>query len=184
MNITKTLIILGLILITASCSSKDALKDIAGITFTNETAYSTRTNISVQIPEGWFTAEENEYNSIDLWLIKEDYSATLNFNLINFDQTTLAEIKNKKIAEAADFSKLFVRAQLGKDFTGFTDEQTFKIGSNEFYSYSYSDKEKKIIRVVVFKHKDKYYELTALPAGINNPAELHRIQNAVLSTLK
>lgn len=150
---------------------------------TDETAYSTSTNISVKIPQDWYTAEDNECNCSVLWLVKNDLSASLVFNFITIDDETRKEISGNELEEICGYNKLFVKAKLGKSFGGFFNEETFEINGKKFAAYQYEDNEKRTVRVVVFKHKEKFYELTALHKNETDPTEIYRIQNTILTTI-
>lgn len=150
---------------------------------TSQKAYSKNTNISVNIPDGWFTAEENECKCIDLWLIKNDYSQSLNFTIINADDETRKNIHTNGILKLAEYSKLFVRAKSGNLFKGFFNEENFAIGKKQFYAYQYSDESGKNIRVVLFEHNNRFYELSAISNNSTDYEKLWVIQNTVLTSL-
>lgn len=151
---------------------------------TNEVVKSKTTQLSVKIPKGWFTADDNENNYIDLWLIKDDYSATLNFVSLNLDQNTKRDISGNELASILDLSKTIKKAKYGNALKGFTNEKTFQINEKSFSSYEYLDEQKRNIRVVVFKNGENFYELSAIPIQNQNLEELYRTQNSVLSSIK
>jgi hypothetical protein len=65
---------------------------------TNERTTSRDGSFSVNIPNGWFASKENSKNVIDLWLVKNDYSATISFIKIKDRKLNLSEIvKNSLI---------------------------------------------------------------------------------------
>lgn len=151
---------------------------------TSEIANSYDSKISVRIPEGWFTAIDNECNCIDLWLIKNDYTQSLNLTLLNLDDATKSDIRKLGFKKLVDYSKIFVRVKLGNSFKGFFNEESFEISSNFFAGYQYLDKESIPVRVIVFEIRGRYYEFAAISKGIGNFERLFTIQNAVLSSLK
>ncbi len=150
---------------------------------TNEIAKSKSSQLSIKVPYGWFIAEDNENKLIDLWLVKDDYSATLNFIALNIDSLTSKEIRNDEIKSVVEFSKVFKKAKYGKTFGGVVNQETFEINKKKFSAYEYSDDAKRNIRVVVFKFGNKFYELTAIPVKTQNLQELYKIQNSVLSSI-
>lgn len=150
---------------------------------TDETAYSASTNISVKIPQDWYSAEDNECKCSVLWLVKNDLSASLIFNIITIDDETRKEISGNELEEVCSYNKLFVKAKLGKSFGGFFNEEILEINGKKFIAYQYEDNEKRSVRVVVFKHKEKFYELTALPKNETDLAELYKIQNTILTSI-
>ena len=173
-------ILLGIV---QSCSSGLSSLYDSNYTLTNETAKAKTSLLSVKVPQGWFTAEDNENKLIDLWLVKDDYSATLNFVSLNLDSLTLKEIQSDEIKSVVEFSKAFKKAKYGKALGSFVNQETFEINKKKFSAYEYSDDAKRKIRVVVFKSGNKFYELTAIPVKTQNPQELYKIQNSVLSSI-
>lgn len=152
-------------------------------TLTNELGKSRTSRLSVRIPQGWFTAEDNENKLIDLWLVKDDYSATLNFVALNVDSLTMKEIQSNEISSVVEFSKAFKKARYGKTFSGFINQETLEINKKVFSAYEYYDDSNRNIRVVVFQTDNIFYELTAIPVKIQNLRELFKIQNSVLSSI-
>ena len=150
---------------------------------TKEYAKARSAQLSVKIPQGWFTVEDNENKLIDLWLVKDDYSATLNFIALNIDSLTMKEIQSDEIKSVIEFSKIFKKAKYGKSFGGFVNQENFEINKKKFSAYEYLDEAKRNIRVAVFKSDGRFYELTAIPVKTQNLQELYKIQNSVLSSI-
>jgi len=169
-------------LIIGCSSSLSSLYD-SNFPLTSEVAKAKTSQLSVKVPQGWFTAEDNENKLIDLWLVKDDYSATLNFVALNVDSLTMKEIQSDEIKSVVEFSKAFKKAKYGKTFGGFVNQETFEINKKKFSAYEYLDDSKRNIRVVVFKSGNKFYELTAIPVKTQNPQELYKVQNSVLSSI-
>jgi len=151
---------------------------------TNETAKSQSSQLSVRIPNGWFTATDNEYNYIDLWLIKDDYSETLNFIALNLDSKSLHETGNDELSSALQASKDFKTARYGKSLKGFTDEEHFELNKKKFAAYRYTDEAGRNVRVVVFEYGSKFYEVSAIPIKTSDVTELYKVQNSVLFSIK
>lgn len=173
-------ILLGIV---QSCSSGLSSLYDSNFTLTNEIAKAKSSQLSVKIPQGWFTAEDNENKLIDLWLVKDDYSATLNFVTLNLDSLTMKEIQSDDIKSVVEFSKVFKKARYGKTFGGFVNQETFELNKKKFSAYEYLDDAKRNIRMVVFKWGNKFYELSAIPVKTQNLQELYKIQNSVLSSI-
>lgn len=182
-TIIKIFLISILLYLVYSCSSSLTSMYDSGYTLTNEIAKSKSSLLSVKVPSGWFMAEDNENKLIDLWLVKDDYSATLNFIALNIDSLTSKEIRSDEIKSVVEFSKVFKKVRYGKTFGGFVNQETFEINKKKFSAYEYSDDAKRNIRVVVFKFGNKFYELTAIPVKTKNLQELYKIQNSVLSSI-
>jgi hypothetical protein len=149
-----------------------------------EIAYSKTSNLYVNLPSGWFTAEDNEYNCTDLWIVKDDYSESIAFKKINLDDDVLKEIGGTGLDKITFYSKTFARVKLGKDFKNFYNEEFFEINGKTFAAYEYLNKNQIPVRVVLFRQYDKYYESEAISKDADIIHELFKIQNTVLSTLK
>jgi hypothetical protein len=172
-NISLSLLIL--IFVTA-CGGGDLSINHYDELLTREKAYSKTSNIYVELPKNWFTAEDNECNCTDLWLVNKDYSSSITFKKINIEDSSLMKGEPEKIAE---YSKMFVRAKSGNIY----NEENFDINDKKFSAYMYLNESRQEVRVVVFKHHDKYYECEAVTKNAKAKDDLVRIQNAVLSTL-
>lgn len=166
-----------------SCST--ALKSLYKFDYplTPLKAYSKNTNISVSIPDDWFTAEDNECKCIDLWLIKNDLSQSLNFTVINPDEKTVNKIRENGLSKLAEYNRIFIRVRLGNSFKGFLNEENFELGNRQFHAYQYLDDAGRRVRVVLFGHNNRYYELTAISKDSDNYEQLWVIQNSVLTSL-
>lgn len=149
-----------------------------------EMAYSKTSNLYVNLPSGWFTAEDNECNCTDLWIVKGNYSQSITFKKINLDEAVQKEIGENGLDKIAFYSKTFARVKLGKDFKNFYNEEVFEMNGKTFTAYDYLNKNQIPVRVVVFRQYDKYYESEAVSKDGKSAGELFKIQNAVLSTLK
>lgn len=149
----------------------------------NERAYSTLSNISVKIPDGWYQIEDNEYGTISLWLVKNDLSASLTFNVINVDEAALKENPEDILTRVSEYNKIFVKAKLGGSFTGFSDEEEFELNGKNFVSYRYANSENQHVRVIVFRYKEKFYELVAV-SGNQFSKVVFEIQNSILTSLE
>lgn len=166
------------------CSSSVTTTNDFDYPLTNEIAESKTTRLSVKIPQGWFTATDNECNCIDLWLIKDDYSETLNFVSLNLDTKSRREPGSDGLSAALQASKDFKIAKYGKSLKGFTDEKHFDLNKKQFAAYQYIDDAERNIRVVVFEYGSKFYEVSAISLKTKNLSELYKIQNSVLSSIK
>ncbi|MEW6195744.1 MAG: hypothetical protein AB1521_11375 [Bacteroidota bacterium] len=150
----------------------------------NERAYSTLSNISVKIPDGWYQIEDNEYGTISLWLVKNDLSSSLTFNLINVDDNALDGEPGDALEKVSWYNQAFVKVKYGKNFTGFQNQENFELNGKKFIAYQYFTVEKKNVRVVVFRHKEKFYELIAVSNSGLPDSELFDVQNAILTSLE
>jgi hypothetical protein len=179
----------GLVLISflslAGCGGGNTSLYNSDYPLTNETAKSKTSKLAVQLPSGWYSADDNECNCMDLWLVKNDYSATLSFIPLNIDADAIKNEAGMSELEAVlSISKTFKKAKYGSSLKSFINEEFFTINNSQFAAYEYSDSQKRLTRVIVLKYNNKFYELTALPIKGQDAQELYKIQNSVLSSLK
>lgn len=140
-------------------------------------------NLNVQVPQGWFVAEDNENNTVDLWLVKDDYSATIKFVSLSFNDEARRSFGNEDLSRIVELNKILVKSRLGKSFNGFTNEEQFG-GSNAFSAYQYLNEKNQPIRTVVFKFGQQFYESTAFAVKPSILAEVFKAQNSVLASIK
>ena len=189
-----TNIVLVLLMVSAwACSSSRESIYKSDFPLMNEYANSTNEELSVKIPEGWLAVDENKNHSIDLWLVKEDFSATISFTPIHVDDSTYDEIKSSEsendLSLALDYSKTFRKAVLGDKFKPVLKDEYFELDNRPFAAYQFTDSNSLPARVVVFRYGRFYYEVSAnfsdkKAAGSFSSEELFRVQNSILSTLK
>ncbi len=171
-------------LLFVRCSTSVSTTNDSNYPLTNETARAQTSQLSVKIPHGWFNAIDNEFNYIDLWLVKNDYSETLNFVALNLKSKSPDELSNDKLSSALQASKDFKIAKYGKALKEFSDEERFELNKKWFVSYRYIDNLGRNVRVVVFEYGSKYYEVSAIPMKTTDLSELYKIQNLVLTSIK
>jgi len=150
---------------------------------TSESAKVKSSSLSVRIPKGWSAVDDNECKCTDLWLVKDDYTATLNFIALNVDSLTANNIRNDEIHSLIQLSKAYIKAKYGNEFMGFTNDEMFEINNNKFAAYQYIDEKMRNIRVVILKSGKRYYELSAIPVKTINLNELFNTQNTVLTSI-
>jgi hypothetical protein len=180
---SRIFFLLAIIVLTYGCGSSLSSIYDSNYPLSKETAKSKTSQLTVKIPQGWFAAEDNENNLINLWLVKADYSATLNFIALNIDSLTMKDIRGDEMNRIVKFSQAFRKAKSGKAMKEFINQEKFEINKKRFAAYEYVDDSKRTIRVVVFSSGNKYYELSAIPFKTDNPQELYKIQNSVLYSI-
>ncbi len=171
-----------------SCSSGRITKYDTEYPLSNKIAESRTTDLNVNIPEGWFEAVDNEGYNIDLWLVRDDYSATINLTSIHLDDETKNKIGSDELRSVLEYSKTFKKAKHGKHFTQLNDNVFFDINKIPCGSYEYETNEGLIRRVIVFKYNGIFFELLAAPS-VDRIAEvdideLFSVQQAVISSIK
>jgi len=175
-------------LLLISCSAGKSVSEYLPF-LTNETVQSKSAELKVKIPIGWYTALDNENNVIDIWLIKEDQSATINIMRINPDEAAVKEAGGNLLEAAVKFSRLFKRASADYLFESDGINEYTPIGSNLFGIYKYKNKSGAVVRTAVTVVNGKIYEITAVPFppkdGKPYPYEqLYKVQDAVLSSIE
>lgn len=155
---------------------------------TKNIAYSLSSTLQLHVPAGWFTSEDNECNCIDIWLIRDDFSATINLMTLETD-TIQDETPKDEIARLLTVSKEKRSAKLSDRFIQIKEDEFFVISERQYAAYEFQGDEGLPVRVVVFRYKDKYFEMSAMPASEVggrpvNPTELFEVQKAVLSSIR
>ena len=182
--IATTIIILVVVLV--SCTSSRYSTYDSDYPLTNEIAKSKSGVLNVRIPQGWYSVLENDGKGIDLWLVKEDYSASLSFMAFNINSEL--QRSGNTLASILNFSKILKEKTLIEPFKQVGEDESFRINSFNCTGYKYYSNEGLLSRVVVFSYREKYYELTAQPVKIESGAsieseELFSIQNSVIASL-
>ncbi|MFH1197220.1 MAG: hypothetical protein V1720_16095 [bacterium] len=155
-------------------------------TLTNEIITAKSSGLTMRVPQGWFSAEENENKIIDAWLIKDNYSASISLVPLSFDE----QIKNKydidDLTGVLNISQLFKKAETGSTYKETGETEFFKLNSIDIAAYQFLGKDTQKIRVAIFQYDNQYYEFTAMPANGKNISEqeLFGVQNSVLSSIK
>ena len=156
---------------------------------TENIAYSSSTDLTVNIPQGWSTAEDQQCKCIDLWLIRNDFSATLNLVTYEVSDTIRKKTIEGKLDTLLSYSKQEKKSKLKEDFKQAGDDEYFNINGRPFAAYEYIGDEGLPIRVVVFQYQGRIFELSAMPAkdvggGKVDTEELFKVQQSVLSSVK
>lgn len=174
-----------LLIFLFSCSGPSSLYNFDA-ELTSDLAFSKTTDLKVNIPRGWFTADDNSDEKIDLWLIKDDYSSTISFIRINPDKETMQELKGNGIKKIKDYSKLNNRLAHRDKFIDLLKDEYFELNGRKFEVYQFAGS-KNLHRVAVFKYQNVFYEcIASIKQGIQ-PEEITNIfatQNSVLQSIK
>jgi len=151
---------------------------------TSTIAKSNSSLLQIQIPQGWLIAEDNAYKTSDIWLVKEDYSATIKFEKVSLDEETIKSFSEDELGKVAELNKTLVKVRFGKAFSGFINEEVFSNTARTFSAFQYSDEKGRQIRTIFFKNNSQFYEVTAFALKSANPAEIFKAQNSVLASVK
>lgn len=175
---------IGLIVIISACSGRINSLYFSDYPLTSGKVSSQSGAISVLLPKGWFIAEDNEFRINEIWLIKEDYSASISFIPINVDSSTANQLVIGGLPELKRLNFAFRKAKVGNAPLSFLNEEFFQVNHTKFLAYEYTGQGNSKIRVVLFKFKDKFYECTASSSNSQNSEELFNVQNTILATIQ
>lgn len=156
---------------------------------TNDTAYSASSDLTFRIPRGWVRAEAGQKEPIDLWLIRNDFSATLNLVALSADSIFKGQPAEDSLALALNFSRQLKINRLGQGYKALREDEYFNFNKKRFGAYEYEGTEELPVRVVVFTYKGKYFEFSAVPTqsvgqGKVDPKDLFRVQQSLIATIK
>ena len=149
------LLLASLSLLFFSCSGPSSLYNFDAV-LSSDLASSQTTSLKVSIPHGWFTAQDNKDNKIDLWLIKDDYSATISFLKINPDQATIKNLSRDGLNKIKEYSKLNSKLAHRTSFIDLLKNENFELNGRKFTSYQFAGSNN-LYRVVVLSYEDQYY---------------------------
>ena len=146
-------------------------------------------SFSVLQPAGWQqTADEKNAPNIILWLLRDDYSASLSFTPMNMDPALYASVRSQGLSAVARVSLNLKKNKASEKVIVMHEVEEFSIGKSRFSAYEYSaGKGAPVIRVVLFDTGSRIVECSMLPATDDiTPAEnrrLFEIQQTVLVSM-
>jgi hypothetical protein len=146
-------------------------------------------SIGVLRPEGWLLAsDEAEAPSIVLWLVNEEYTASLSFVHMQMDPALYETLRKDGIEAVAKVS-LGLKQRGADDAVHIVQPvELFRIGGRICAAYEYrTGTAEALIRVVVFDTGSRFTECTMFPASNTiTPAgnrKLFEVQQSVLASL-
>ncbi len=180
--------IIILVQIFSSCTASKKIDMKKDYPLSDDIAYSESTDLTVQIPLGWTSAEDDICNCIDLWLIKDDFSATISFVKMNYDSLMMKSISSDELSAMLNYSRELKRNQLKEKFVKIDKDEFFEIKNNRIAAYKFQNENSDTIRVAVFKYQNNYFELSAMPSGeVSNREvnieEILSVQNSILKSV-
>lgn len=140
-------------------------------------------------PEGWLrTSDPKNAPSILLWLVREDYSASISFTQIKMDPALYQTLKGEGIAAVAKVSLSLKERNAEDSVTVVTPVERFKVGGRICAAYEYRiAAAEPVIRVVVFDTGTRFMECALYPASVTvTPADnrtLFEVQQTVLASM-
>lgn len=154
----------------------------------DKTVVSTDGHLRLHVPDGWFVPEGGDsFPGLLVWLVKEDYSATMGLMEIKADERLRKEVK---AAGLRALGRLSFSLKQGREPSAelLSGPEVFRLRRRNFCSFEYtSDDGATVIRTVVFDTGKGFYELTVVPNASNLPGATQPIfdaQEAILYTIK
>ncbi len=154
----------------------------------DRTVVSTDGHLRLRVPDGWFVPEDGETSpGLLVWLVKEDYSATMGLMEIRADERLRKEVKAAGLEVLAQLS---FSLKQGREPTAklLRAPEVFRLNRRNFWSYEYtSDDGATTVRTVVFDTGKRFYELTAILNARKLPLAIRPIfnaQQAILQTME
>jgi hypothetical protein len=157
---------------------------------TDEVVKSLNEDLQVNVPKGWFaTTDESNAPNLLLWLVREDYGATMAISEIKAEASTRKQLERRGLEALAEVSFALKSERAKAKAEMVVKPKEFKINGRKFCSYEYStDGRKTIIRVVVFDTSKHFYDFAVVPAEKEgtktDPKNLFIIQQSVLNSMQ
>lgn len=175
-----------------SCASSrvgSALYPSADYPLTNDTVYSASSDLTFRIPRGWTRAEAGENKMLDLWLIRNDFSATLNLVALSADSIFKSQAAEDSLLFALNYSRQLKINRIGAGFKAVREDEFFNFNKKRFGAYEYEGTEGLPVRVVIFTYNGRYFEFSAVPTqsvgqAKVDPKDLFRVQQSLIATIK
>ncbi|MBI5645383.1 MAG: hypothetical protein HY962_00505 [Ignavibacteriae bacterium] len=145
-------------------------------------------DVVARCPKGWMeTMDVKNAPQIALWLVKEDYSASISFTPIAMDPALYATLKKDGLRSVAKVS-LNLKKDYAQDSVKVIQEtEYFRLNNRDFAAYEYSAGASDVVRVVVFDTGSRFMECVVMPATAPRDAEeIHRdfiVQQSVLASM-
>jgi len=162
---------------------------VASAEMSSEYLKSSDGSVSVLRPAGWqWTEDRTQAPSIVLWLVREDYSASLSFTPMQMDPALYETLKKDGLEAVAKISMNLKMRNADDSVRIIQAVELFRVGQHVCAAYEYRHGlAAPIIRIVVFDTGRRFMECALYPAKANiTPAEnrrLFEVQQSVLASL-
>jgi len=178
---SKTFLLFLFSILIVSCSTQRY--SVKNSPSSNERSYalSESGKLKTEIPNGWFRALDNDKKLIDLWLVKNDYSASIKFIPIVIHGSLSLSLES-----AVSYSKIYLKTSLGKIFKKFISGTDSEFNSKAISFYKVLLKDGRLFRYAVFEKENNYYECIlnyVKPVNSESIDELFKIQDDVIRSL-
>jgi hypothetical protein len=175
------------ILLLAGCSSVPYNSDYP---MTDEVMKSLNEDVRIKVPKGWFaTTDETNAPNLLVWLVREDYGATMAISEIKADAGTRRQLERRGLEALAEVSFALKSERATGKAEIIAKPREFKVDNRKFCSYEYTtDRRKTIVRVVVFDTGKHFYDFAVVPSEKEgakiDPKGLFVIQQSVVNSMK
>ena len=180
-QIAKSLLLYLFSILIVACSTQRYSVKNSHSSYKHNYALSESGKLKVKIPAGWFKARDNDKKLIDLWLVKDDYLASIKFIPIVIHNSLSSNNES-----AVSYSKTYIKTSLGRDFKKFITETENELNSKKVSFYKIMLNDERIFRCAVFEKGNSYYECIlnyVNPLTNEEINELFKIQNEVIINL-
>lgn len=165
-----------------SCSSITSIYKFEG-TLSDKKTKSKYSDLTVYIPINWFIAEDNLFNT-DIWLVKNDYSASIKFSKINVSYDSSIVIDSNYLDKLISMEMDLIKFEIGKSFKGFSNKEKFEMNGKTFSAFEFVDKNNYPTRIVLFDYNNIFYESIATSHNIYDYKEVFSHQNLLLKSIQ
>lgn len=144
----------------------------------------------VALPKGWKeTVDQKNAPNIALWLVQEDYEASISFTPMVMNPALYRTLKKDGPLAVAKVSLSLKKENARDSVTVILPPELFRLADREYAAYEYSvDRGATVIRIVVFDTGMQFVECALLPATSPLAAERNRrlfeTQQSVLASMK
>jgi len=123
-------------------------------------------DITVLCPKGWMeTADPANAPNILLWLVREDYTASISFTEIRMDPVLYKRIAKDGLRAVASISLSLKKGNARDSVAVIRETEVFRMNGRDFAAYEYSvDGGKTVLRIAVFDTGARFIECALLPA--------------------
>jgi hypothetical protein len=155
---------------------------------TSERIATATGTLSVLLPVGWKeTVDQRNAPNIALWLVREDYGASLSFAPMRMDPALYRALRKDGALAIAKVSLSLKKGQARDTVSVIHAPESFRLNGRDYAAYEYSvTGGRTAIRVVVFDAGNGFYECILLPASPTiSPEEnrrLFELQQSVLAS--
>ncbi|MDH7516075.1 MAG: hypothetical protein QHI48_09400 [Bacteroidota bacterium] len=134
------------------------------------------------------TADPKNAPTILLWLVREDYGASIAFTAMKMDPSLYRAVRKDGLPAVAKVSLGLKKGNAGDSVRVIRQPEYFRLNGRDFAAYEYSTgNEGIIIRTVVFDTGSRFMECTALSGGTSSTRDetttLFETQQSVLSSM-